>query len=73
MTGTGAPHGLPAGEVVRALDTDAGRGLTAAEADERLAREGPNTLPAAEGRGAVLRFLAQFHSPLIYVLLGRPG
>ncbi|GAA0561818.1 cation-translocating P-type ATPase [Actinomadura livida] len=73
MTGTGAPHGLPAGEVVRALDTDAGRGLTAAEADERLAREGPNTLPAAEGRGAVLRFLAQFHSPLIYVLLGAAG
>ncbi|TDC68692.1 HAD family hydrolase [Actinomadura sp. GC306] len=73
MTGAEAPHGLPADEVVRALGGDAARGLTAAEAGDRLERDGPNTLAADEGRGAVLRFLAQFHSPLIYVLLGAAG
>ncbi|MBO2455207.1 HAD-IC family P-type ATPase [Actinomadura barringtoniae] len=44
-------------------------GLTSAEARERLERFGPNTLPAMRRRGPVARFLLQFHSPLIYVLL----
>ena len=45
MTAAGDPHGRPADDVVRDLGADAARGLTAAEADERLAREGPNTSP----------------------------
>ncbi len=69
MTAAGDPHGRPADDVVRDLGADAARGLTAAEADERLAREGPNTLPAERGRGPVRLFLSQFNSPLIYVLL----
>lgn len=64
-----ASYRMPAGDVARDLGTDVARGLPSAEAEARLAREGPNTLPAARGRGPVVRFLLQFHSPLIYVLL----
>jgi ATPase, P-type (transporting), HAD superfamily, subfamily IC len=38
-------------------------------AAERLATHGPNELPAATGRSALLRFLAQFNNALIYFLL----
>ncbi|HEY8480925.1 MAG TPA: HAD-IC family P-type ATPase [Spirillospora sp.] len=65
-----APHAFPADVVVQALGGDAERGLTTAEAEQRLAREGPNVLAAARGRGPVARFLSQLNSPLIYVLLG---
>ncbi|MFB4307160.1 cation-translocating P-type ATPase [Actinomadura sp. GTD37] len=69
MTTALAPYRRPAEDVVRDLGGDASRGLASAEAAARLEREGPNTLPAARGRGPVLRFLLQFNSPLIYVLL----
>jgi cation-transporting ATPase F len=62
-------HALPAHEVVLLLETDAHRGLTGDAARDRLARFGPNTLPAARGSGLLLRILRQFHHPLIYVLL----
>ncbi|SCG43308.1 cation-transporting P-type ATPase [Micromonospora halophytica] len=62
-------HGLAAHEVVLLLETDPHRGLTGAQASERLARFGPNTLPAAKGTGLFVRILSQFHHPLIYVLL----
>lgn len=60
-----------------ALDTAAGKqilqseaaGLSAAEAAERLLRVGPNRLPEARRPGMVRRFLRQFASPLLYVLL----
>ncbi len=45
-------------------------GLTSDEAARRLAEHGPNALPEARRRGPVLRFLAQFGSVLVYVLLG---
>ncbi|MCU0935792.1 MAG: HAD-IC family P-type ATPase [Gammaproteobacteria bacterium] len=44
-------------------------GLSAEEARRRLARFGPNRLPPPRRRGPLLRFLLQFHNPLIYVLL----
>ncbi|MER7548248.1 HAD-IC family P-type ATPase [Spirillospora sp. NPDC127506] len=69
MTTAPAPYRRPAEDVVRDLGGDASRGLTSAEAAARLERDGPNALPAARGRGPLLRFLLQFHSPLIYVLL----
>ena len=46
------------------------RGLSSAEAAERLARQGPNRLPSAPGRSALVRFLSHFNNILIYVLLG---
>jgi calcium-translocating P-type ATPase len=45
-------------------------GLTAPEAARRLAEHGPNRLPQVQPRGAVVRFLQQFHNVLIYVLIG---
>jgi len=44
-------------------------GLSEAEAAERLKRYGPNRLPAAPRRSALVRFLLQFNNVLIYVLL----
>ncbi len=44
-------------------------GLTAAEAEERLARYGRNTLPEERRRSRFIRFAAQFNNLLIYVLL----
>ncbi len=64
-----AHHGLAAHEVVLLLESDPHRGLTVPEAVDRLARYGPNSLPADTGAGLVRRVLRQFHHPLIYVLL----
>ncbi len=44
-------------------------GLTAAEAGVRLAQVGPNALPEGEPDPLWLRFLRQFNSPLIFILL----
>ncbi|MFI0353279.1 HAD-IC family P-type ATPase [Actinomadura sp. 9N407] len=68
-TDPGPPYQRTASEVASDLVTDIGRGLTSEEAAARLVAHGPNTLPVARRRGPVLRFLLQFHSPLIYVLL----
>jgi magnesium-transporting ATPase (P-type) len=64
-----AHHELPVHEVVLLLETDPEEGLAADEAARRLAVVGPNVLPRIARRGLMLRFLLQFHSPLIYVLL----
>jgi magnesium-transporting ATPase (P-type) len=50
------------------VDTER-RGLTAAEARERLARYGPNVLPSEPPPSALKIGLRQLKSPLIYVLL----
>ncbi|MFR9751342.1 cation-transporting P-type ATPase [Nocardia sp. 004] len=65
-----AHHGLPVHEVVLLLETDRRHGITSQEAAERLTRFGPNTLPAVDGAGRLVRLARQFHHPLIYVLLG---
>ncbi|AFM15843.1 P-type ATPase, translocating [Mycolicibacterium chubuense NBB4] len=64
-----AHHGLSVHEVVLLLETDPSRGLSDAVAQERLARFGPNTLPAPTGSAVLSTILRQFHHPLIYVLL----
>ena len=61
-------HALPADEVLAAFSTSA-RGLSGAQAHERLATVGPNLLPQAARRSAFQRMLLQFHNVLIYVLL----
>ncbi|GGH53060.1 carbonate dehydratase [Frigidibacter albus] len=63
------PHAAPAEEVLAHLQADAA-GLTEAEAAARLAQFGPNRLPEVAQRGWLMRFLAQFHNVLIYVLIG---
>jgi calcium-translocating P-type ATPase len=79
-TGGGAPsaptgnahglwHALDVGVVFKSLETGPD-GLGGDDARARLARFGPNSLPAATPRGPLRRFLAQFNHVLIFLLLG---
>ena len=61
-------HARPAPEILAALATTT-HGLGAADAAQRLARHGPNVLPAGKTRHPVLRFLQQFNNALIYFML----
>jgi Ca2+-transporting ATPase len=45
------------------------RGLSGTEAQSRLAQYGPNALPDKAPRSFWQRFISQFRSPLIYILL----
>ena len=63
-------HHLPAHEVVLLVESNVEMGLTSDEADQRLHRFGANVLPKFQRHGPLLRWLFQFHHPLIYVLLG---
>jgi len=69
MPPTSSWHALPAAEVVGALDSDASAGLAIDEARARLARHGPNALPAPKTRSTLAVVAGQFRSPLIYLLL----
>ena len=60
---------LPVHEVLLLLETDATQGLTQEEAMERLQRFGQNVLPLIRRHGPFIRFVLQFHHPLIYILL----
>ncbi|HLL54152.1 MAG TPA: cation-transporting P-type ATPase [Myxococcaceae bacterium] len=73
--GGSAPPGVnPRGDGGRASAKGAGTqgasgGLTSAEARSRLATHGPNALPDGVPLPAWKRFVKQFQSPLIYILL----
>ncbi|MDP2720341.1 MAG: HAD-IC family P-type ATPase [Dehalococcoidia bacterium] len=58
---------MPTDGVLKALDAGE-EGLGSAEARNRLAHYGPNELEF-KGKSPLIRFLQQFNSPLIYVLL----
>ncbi|MBX3404024.1 MAG: HAD-IC family P-type ATPase [Phycisphaeraceae bacterium] len=62
-------HALTADDAVRERSSDAQRGLSAAEAAERLRRDGPNQISTRRQRPWWVRLLLQFHAPLIYILL----
>jgi len=64
-----APHALPAADVLALLGSQQEQGLSAGEAGRRLRQWGPNSLPEQRGKPAWLRFLHQFHDPLLYTLL----
>jgi Mg2+-importing ATPase len=51
------------------VTTQAGKGLSAAEAADRLRQYGPNQLKPAVQRAVVLQFLAHFKNPLVLILL----
>ncbi len=59
----------PSDHVLAAFQSHADHGLTHAEAGTRLLHHGPNSLPVAKAWHPLMRFLAQFHSVLIYFLL----
>ena len=56
-------------ELLAELGTDRRRGLTAREAEERLARCGRNELAEHRRQGLLARFLGQMKDPMILVLL----
>lgn len=71
MNGTIPPtsfHALSKDDALRSVGAVA-TGLTSAEAARRLAEHGPNRLPEAPKRNALVRFFAHFHNVLIYVLI----
>ncbi len=61
-------HAISVTEVIAAQDSGL-NGLSVAESERRLIAFGQNLLPQPKRRGALSRFLAQFNSLLIYVLL----
>ena len=65
----GDPSVMDAGAVATALGVDVEAGLSAQEAESRLAQSGPNELRAAPPVPTWRRVLAQFQDPLIYLLL----
>ena len=64
-----APHAHPAAGVAAHLDVDPSAGLSVAEAARRLAIAGPNALDPRPPVPGWRRFLAQFESPLVLLLV----
>ncbi|HEX4991737.1 MAG TPA: cation-transporting P-type ATPase, partial [Rubrobacteraceae bacterium] len=65
----GAWHTAEAAEVLRALGTDAGSGLTNEEATSRLQERGPNELEDRGGRSPWAILWEQFTSTMIVILI----
>ena len=62
-------HHDPPEETAGLLASDLRRGLGTSEAEERRARFGRNEVTAKRRTGPLMRFLLQFHQPLIYILI----
>ncbi len=62
-------HSTAIDEALQRLGVDPKTGLNSDEVNQRLAKYGPNSLPESRRRGPLLRFVLQFHNPLIYVLV----
>lgn len=62
-------HQLPVQDVFALLGTNTERGLDAADVQARLIENGPNVIPSDSGPSPLVRFLLQFHAPLVYILL----
>ncbi|MFM7287618.1 MAG: HAD-IC family P-type ATPase, partial [Cyanobium sp.] len=60
---------MPATELLALLGSRRDQGLAAGEAERRLGQWGSNSLPEHRGKPGWLRFLGQFHDPLLYTLL----
>jgi Ca2+-transporting ATPase len=63
------PYRLEAAEVLEALGVDPKSGLSEEEASARRQKYGPNLLTPPKTHGPLVRFLLQFHAPLVYILL----
>ncbi len=63
-------HALPVDQVAEKLATDGSAGLAPAEVKARRAKYGPNEMTAKSGTPAWVKFLQQFNSAVVYVLLG---
>ncbi len=65
-----SPHALSAAEAAAALGSDAQRGLTTREAEERLRRYGPNRPRRPRRPGYLALAARQFADPLVALLAG---
>jgi len=66
-------HQFPIAQAVQFLEVDLSTGLTAEEVRRRQKKHGPNRVTARPGPPDWLRFLRQFHQPLVYILLVAVG
>ena len=62
-------HSIDAEEALK-LQGVSEEGLTSAQAKERLAETGPNSLEVEEGAGPLMMLISQVNNPLIYLLAG---
>ena len=62
-------HHLEADTITVLLESNLEKGLDVEEVRRRLDRFGSNTLTAKLGKSSWMRFLLQFHQPLIYILI----
>jgi len=62
-------HSLRAAEVEEIWDVCTAKGLSSAEVEKRLERYGLNKVQPRQQQHVFLRFLLQFHQPLVYILL----
>jgi cation-transporting P-type ATPase F len=63
-------HARDTQTVIQHFESDLGKGLGAQEVASRLKQFGENRITPKEQQGAFVRFMLQFHQPLIYILLG---
>jgi len=63
------PHELSPAEVAAQFGSDLHKGLSSSEAQDRLARFGPNALPDTVRRSPWLRLLREFRDVQVYLLL----
>ncbi|MBU3680006.1 MAG: HAD-IC family P-type ATPase [Candidatus Kapabacteria bacterium] len=62
-------HSSPVDAVEAALETSRTAGLDTTSIQPRLDRYGRNSLPKGRAEHPFLRFLRQFHAPLVYILI----
>ncbi len=62
-------HALPDREIIQSFGSSAETGLTSEDVAHRYEKYGWNELQFKPGKPAWLRFLLQFHQPLLYILL----
>jgi Ca2+-transporting ATPase len=62
-------HSIEASEVAKILKVSTETGLSSVEVEENTLKYGKNILTKRKRQSAFLRFLLQFHQPLIYILL----
>ena len=56
-------------ELDRSLETNLASGLTSAQVKQRQEHYGANQLKGKPGKSPIVKFLAQFNQPLLYILL----
>ncbi|WP_194976712.1 cation-transporting P-type ATPase [Aquiflexum lacus] len=62
-------HNIEASEVAKIFDVSTETGLSSTEVEEKTHKYGKNILTKKKRISAFVRFLLQFHQPLIYILL----